>query len=99
MLTTPWLRVNRSKEYIRNNSHNISPSYIRVNVSRDQLEFEITMEAFEIKIEGLRSQWKLLASRVSNLKRGRGSGGREVGSVDLVLGISANNSVVSNKQA
>ena len=67
-------------------------------MSRDRPEFEIMMEAFEISMEGLRSQWKLLVSGVSNLKRGRGSGGGELGPVDLILGISANNSVVSNKQ-
>ena len=67
-------------------------------MSRDRSEFEILMEAFEISMEGLRSQWKLLASGVSNLKRGRGSGGGEVESLDLVLGTSVKNSVVSNKQ-
>ena len=87
-----------SKEYIRKKSRNILSSYIRVSVSRDRPEFEILVEAFEIGIEGLRSQWKLLASWISNLKRGRGTGGGELGSVDLILGISVNNSVASNNQ-
>ena len=69
-----------------------------ISMSRDRPEFEILMEAFEISMEGLRWGWKLLSSRVSNLKRGRGSGVGEVEPLDLILGISANNSVASNKQ-
>ena len=79
MLTTPWFRINKPKEYIRNKSRNILPSYIMTNLSRDPPEVEILMEAFEIKIEGLRPQWKLLASGDSNLER---VGGPGVGNLD-----------------